>query len=375
MHDFTFYNPTKILFGEGREREVADELERFGHQKVLVVCGGASAKKSGLLEATLRRLDGANVLWVLHEGVVSNPELGHTREGIAKARAHEVDAILAIGGGSVVDEAKAIALGVHSERDIWDYYEERLPITQALDLFVILTLAATGSEMNGNSVLTNEATHQKLSISSALLNPKVSFVNPHLMMSVPSNYIAYSAVDALTHILESYLTSRKPLPLQDALAEAVMKNLIDSCEGILEDRSAYEPMARFAWSATLALNRLLPAGIGDYSFPNHMIEHSLSALYNVPHGAGLAVVLPAWMEWYRERNLPAFERLERELRSGAELKAWFRKIGAPVSLKELGIAEGEIPRIIENILPTATRWGLHEYNAEALESILLKARA
>lgn len=373
MHDFTFFNPTRILFGEGREQEIAKEIGILGHQKVLVVVGGASAKKSGLLDSTLRRLDEANLLWVLHEGVVSNPELGHVEAGIAKAKEHRVSAILAIGGGSVIDEAKAIALGACNEEEIWSYFLERRPIERALDLFVILTLAATGSEMNGNSVITNERTRHKLSIASPRLNPKLSILNPRLMMSVPDAYIAYSAVDALAHILESYLTSQKPLPLQDSLCEAVMKNIASSAEAILADRSAYEPMARFAWSATLALNGLLTTGIGGYSFPNHMIEHSLSALYKVAHGAGLAVIVPAWMSWYEAKNPEAFKRLEREFMSAKELKAWFKKIGAPVSLGELGIKEEEIPKIVHNILETASRWDSREYDSSSLEVILQKA--
>ncbi|MDH5525457.1 MAG: iron-containing alcohol dehydrogenase [Desulfobulbaceae bacterium] len=377
MFDFEFHNPTKIIFGKDRETLIGSELKNSGIGKVLLVYGCGSAKRSGLFDRVITSLNQAQVEFVEFGGVVSNPVLSHTRQGVELAKTHGVEAILAVGGGSVLDEAKAIAAGALSEEDVWQFFLGR-QVTRALPLFTILTLAATGSEMNGNSVITNEETRQKYNISCPHVYPKVSILNPELTHTVPLNYTAYSAVDAIAHVIEGYFTKQPGTHLQDRLVEGIIKTVIETTEIIMAEPEHAKARASFMWAATLALNGLTPAGIGPYKFPNHLIEHSLSAIYNIPHGAGLSIVIPAWMKWYKGQNETQFARFAEEIFGlrGAEegieaLESWFKKINSPVRLGEAGIPAGDIGLIAENAEGLATRWGINEtYNKEVIAEIL-----
>ncbi len=377
MYDFTFHNPTKIIFGADTEHQIGPEIKAAGVARVLLLSGQGSAKKSGLLDRVSASLAKAGVAFVALDGVVSNPVLSHARQGVALAKQEGVGAILAVGGGSVLDEAKAIAVGAVTDLDIWEFYTGR-EVTAALPVFSIMTIAATGSEMNKNSVLTNEATKQKYNIASIHVHPRVSILNPVLTHTVPPDYTAYSAVDAITHVLEGYCTKEPGTRLQDRLAESIIKTVMETTDRILENPNHAEARASFMWAATLALNGLTPAGIGPYSFPNHMIEHSLSALYNIPHGAGLAIVVPAWMRWYHGKNPEQFLRFSQELfglptpEAGINaLEDWFRQIKAPVRLGEAGIPAGDIPLISENAHGLARQWGIADlYTPAAIAEIL-----
>jgi NADP-dependent alcohol dehydrogenase len=377
MHDFVFHNPTKIIFGPGREMEIGAELTAAGIGNVLLVYGRESVRKSGLLDRVIATLNQSGIGFVEFGGVVSNPVLSHTREGIALARQSGVEAVLAVGGGSVIDEAKAIAVGATAECDVWEFFLGR-EVTAALPVFSILTLAATGSEMNGNAVITNEETRQKYNIGTIHAYPRVSILNPELTYTVSPAYSAYGAVDAIAHLIEAYFTKEPGTRLQDRLVEGLITTIIENAE-IIRDRPA-DPQARASmmWAATLALNGLTPAGVGPYTFPNHMIEHSLSALYNIAHGAGLAIVIPAWMQWYQPRNPAQFERFAAKIfdRQTGEagisaLKEWFRGLGCPVSLAEGQIPNGDIDRIAANAYGLAQRWEIDQlYPARTIAEIL-----
>jgi NADP-dependent alcohol dehydrogenase len=377
MHDFVFHNPTKIIFGPGREMEIGAELTATGIGNVLLVYGRESVRKSGLLDRVIATLNQSGIGFVEFGGVVSNPVLSHTREGIALARQSGVEAVLAVGGGSVIDEAKAIAVGATAECDVWEFFLGR-EVTAALPVFSILTLAATGSEMNGNAVITNEETRQKYNIGTIHAYPRVSILNPELTYTVSPAYSAYGAVDAIAHLIEAYFTKEPGTRLQDRLVEGLITTIIENAE-IIRDRPA-DPQARASmmWAATLALNGLTPAGVGPYTFPNHMIEHSLSALYNIAHGAGLAIVIPAWMQWYQPRNPAQFERFAAKIfdRQTGEagisaLKEWFRGLGCPVSLAEGQIPNGDIDRIAANAYGLAQRWEIDQlYPARTIAEIL-----
>jgi len=277
----------------------------------------------------------------------------------------------------VLDEGKAIAVGATVADDIWNYYLGK-PVPSALPVYAILTLAATGSEMNGNSVVTNEETRQKYHISSIHAYPRVSILNPELTQSVPPDYTAYGAVDVIAHVIEGYFTKQPGTRLQDRLVESLIHSIIESTNIVLRKATNYEARAQFMWTATLALNGLTQAGVGPMAFPNHMIEHSLSALYNIAHGAGLAIVIPAWMKWYRPRNPGQFDRFAREifgLDSGLEgidaLERWFREIGAPTRLSDAGIPAGDIESIARNVMGQATLWGEDQnYPLETVIEIL-----
>lgn len=377
MFDFTFHNPTKIIFGAGKETLIGSELNGAGITRVLLLYGRNSVIKSGLLDRVMTSLKDAKITCTQFGGVVSNPVLSHTREGVALARRDKVEAILAVGGGSVLDEAKAIAVGALSNEDVWQFFIGK-EVERALPVFTILTLAATGSEMNGNSVVTNAETRQKYNISSPHVYPQVSILNPKLTHSVPLNYTAYSAVDAIAHVIEGYFTKQPGTHLQDRLVEGIIKTVIETTDLVMAEPNHAKARSSFMWTATLALNGLTPAGIGEYNFPNHMIEHALSAIYNIPHGAGLSIVMPAWMKWYLAKNPNQFARFAREifeLDSGeagiAALEQWFVSIKSPVRLGEVEIPAADIGMIAENAEGLARQWGIGElYPKETIGEIL-----
>lgn len=381
MNNFTYYNPTKIEFGHDKENNIGEYISQSGIKKVLLLYGMGSIKKFGLYERIVSSLKKNNIEFEELSGVVSNPLLSKVNEGIKIVKDYNLEAILGIGGGSVVDSAKAIAAGATYDGDVWDFFINKAEITEALPVFTVMTLSAAASEMNGNSVVMNDETMQKYSIASVLLNPVVSVINPELMATVSKEYLVYSAVDVISHCIEVYFTASVHPKFNSRIVESIIKSIMQTTEILLKDPDNYNARAEFAWVAIQALNGLTPAGTKGGIFPNHMIEHSLSALYNVPHGAGLAVVIPAWMKWYIKQNKSQFKRFAREVFDGESmydaiegLENWFNKIGAPTTLKELHIPREGIEEIAENAFQTAKVWGFAElYPKEIIVEILQKA--
>ena len=381
MNDFTYYNPTKIEFGRDKENSIGKYISQSGIKKVLLLYGTGSIKKYGLYERIINSLKQYNIDFEELSGVVSNPLLSKVHEGIQIVKDNNIEAILGVGGGSVVDSAKAIAAGSKYDGDVWDFFINKAEITEALPVFTVMTLSAAASEMNGNSVVMKDETKQKYSIASVLVNPVVSVINPELMATVSKEYLAYSAVDVISHCIEIYFTASVHPNFSSRIVESIVKSIMETTEILLKDPDNYDARAEFAWVAIQGLNGLTPAGTQGGIFPNHMIEHSLSALYNVPHGAGLAVVIPAWMKWYIKQNKPQFKRFAREVFDGESmydaiegLENWFNKIGAPTTLKELNIDKEGIDEIAENASQTAKIWGFSElYSKETIVEILQKA--
>lgn len=380
MHDFIFHNPTKIDFGKDREQFIGEHLAEHNIKKVLLTFGSDRIKKDGLFDTVIASLAKHNIAYVELGGIISNPVMGKVYNGIELAKAEAVDAILSVGGGSVLDSSKAIAAGVKYAGDAWDLFIGKGAITDALPIFDVLTLAATGSEMNSGAVVTNEQTKQKFAINSPFTFPKVSVVNPELMKTISRDYLVYSAADIIAHSIEGYFTATEQPKLQSRLVETNIKTVIETTEILLEDPDDYDARAEFAWAATLALNGLTYAGTAGFSYPNHMIEHSLSALYNVPHGAGLSVIMPAWMKWYRHKNPAQFERFGKKIFGVSaddgivHLEAWFDKIGTPTRLSQFEIDASEINRIKENVAGNAQYFGISDiYTDEVITEILLTA--
>jgi hypothetical protein len=381
MNDFTYYNPTTIEFGKGKENNIGEYINQAGIKKVLLVYGGGSIKKNGLYEKIVSSLNQNNIAFKELSGVVSNPVLSKVNEGIKIAKANEIEAVLAVGGGSVADSAKTIAAGTKYDGDVWDFFIQKAQITQALPVFTVMTLSATASEMNGNAVVINDDTKQKYSIASILINPKISVINPELMATVSKEYLAYSAVDIIAHSIEVYFTANVHPHFNSRIVESIIKTVMETTEILLKNPDDYDARAEFAWAAIQGLNGLTPAGTSGGSYPNHMIEHPLSALYNVAHGAGLAVVIPAWMKWYKEKNKAQFKRFAKEIfnsddenKSITELEKWFSKIGAPVTLKEVNIPRNGIEALALNASETAKIYGFDAlYPKEAIIEILEKA--
>ncbi len=381
MENFEFFNPTRIIFGKKTEDKIGKILKRDGIQRVLFLFGKSSIKSTGLYDRVIHALQKEGIQFVEHGGVKPNPVLSHAKEGIEKAKKNKVDAILAVGGGSVIDEGKTIAFGAETSGDIWEFFKRSRTIDKALPIYVILTLAATGSEMNGFAVMTKEETQEKLSVSSEHLFPKVSILNPELTYTVSSQYQAYAAVDTIAHVIEYYFSGQYCPNLQNRLIESLIKTVMENTEIILQEPQNYNARAEFMWAATLALNGITRLGIKGGEFPNHMIAHALGALYDLAHGACLSIVIPAWMKWYLEKNIKQFERFAKEIFSSKDaheginkLKEWFRKIGAPVTLREAGISEKDINRIAENAYSIAVVWDMAEkYSKEVLTEIIKKA--
>jgi len=379
MENFTFFNPTKIEFGTGKELLIGRHLAEHGIKKVLLCYGSERIKREGLFDIVSQSLADKGIVIVELGGIVSNPVISKVREGIALARAHQVNAILSVGGGSVLDSSKAIAAGVRYDGDVWDLFVGKAPVESALPLFAILTLAATGSEMNAGAVVTNDETREKFFIMAPPLFPKVSIVNPVLMQGVSRDYLVYSASDVIAHLIEAYFTATVHPKLQSRLVESLINTVIETTEALLADPADYGARAEFAWAATLALNGLTFSGVAGFSYPNHAIEHALSALFNVPHGAGLSVVVPAWMKWYRDRNPSQFERFAKNVfgvdtgEAGiAALQAWYDKIGTPTRLSQLGIDEADLSAIVENVRGNVRVFGIADTYTPPVVTAILK---
>ncbi|MCK4936517.1 MAG: iron-containing alcohol dehydrogenase, partial [Elusimicrobiales bacterium] len=322
-----------------------------------------------------------------HSGVKSNPVLSHTQEGIKKARENNCDMILAVGGGSVIDEGKAIAAGMKYEGNVWDFFNGTANIKHAAPIITVLTLAATGSEMNAGCVITNEETKQKLSAHSPKIFPAVSMLDPKNTISVSKEYTAYGVIDALSHVFEGYFTTQSDSALiTDEICEGICRTLIKSMNTLKENLLNYDARANVMWSATLALNSLQRLGYKNTEFINHAIEHSLSAIYDIPHGAGLSIVMPAWFKFQISKG-----KIKRIVKFGKNvlnidgkddkaiaketiktLENWFSAIGAPITLKEVNIPEKDIPKIAENAMGLINLWGM-SYAKKSVEEILRKA--
>jgi NADP-dependent alcohol dehydrogenase len=381
MNDFMYHNPTKIEFGREKENNIGQYIKEANIESVLLVYGSGSIKKNGLYEKIIASLKTNGISYEELDGVVSNPLLSRVNDGIKIIKEKKIQAVLGVGGGSVADSAKAIAAGAKYDGDVWDFFIHKAEITEALPVFTVMTLAATASEMNGNAVVMNDETKQKYAIASILINPVVSVVNPELMATVSREYLVYSAVDIIAHSIEVYFTASLHPNFNSRIVESIIKTVIETTEILLENPNDYEARAEFAWIAIQALNGLTPAGTQGGSFPNHMIEHSLSALYNVAHGAGLSVVIPAWMKWYENQNPKQFKRFAKEIfneedsSKGIEkLEEWFVKIGAPVSLADVNIPRDGIVELAINANATASMWGIGEmYTVDSIVNILEKA--
>ena len=386
MRDFNFYNPTNIIFGADKTSLIGEVTRPYG-KRVLLVYGKESIKANGIYATVTKSLRDNGITYIDCPGVKSNPVLSFTRRAIELFRKEQLEAIVAVGGGSVIDTAKTVAAGVPYEGDVWDFFCGKAVIEEAVPVTVVLTLAAAASEMNCGGVITNEETLQKFHLLGAPLFPKVSILDPVNTMTVPVDYTMFGAIDAIVHILERYFTSSDDnTPLQDRIAQAIIKTVIENANVLYHDPKDYQARANLMWCATLALNGIVPAGTGGGGFPMHMIEHSLSAIYDIAHGAGLAIIAPAWMTRESGKRPGKFARFAEDIfgiNSGTDeekaekginaLKEWFVSIGVSVTLKEAGIPREDVPTIAKNARMTALEWAMEEYSISEIEGILNNA--
>lgn len=354
MLDAVYYNPTKLIFGRGASAKIVDEICANGHKKVLLLAGGGSIKTNGVYSDVTKALTKAGIQWVEVWGVQPNPVLSKVQEAIDAVKQSGCDAVLAVGGGSTADSAKAVAQGVYQE-DPWATYEGTAEVTKALPIYIVLTISATGSEMNANSVLTEEVEKKKYFVINDLIRPVASAIDPEVQATLPWRQTGYGAVDALSHIMEGYF-SGKGDEVSLAVSEALMREIIKSTDKLQLAEDSYEARANLAWAATLALNGVSSFGLtGDWA--THGIEHGISAMHpQVAHGAGLAVAFPAWIAYTADASPALYDRWAREVwgQNGVEMgvkamKNKYQLWGMPVSLSQLGLCVTDIEPIVDNI--------------------------
>jgi alcohol dehydrogenase YqhD (iron-dependent ADH family) len=363
MKNFSLFLPTRYLFGRGVVDEVGTQAASLG-KSALLVSGKSSARRSGLLDRVRRLLEAKGIAVESLEGVDANPRLSSCREGARRCREHGLEMVVSVGGGSTLDCSKAIALLALDRGDPWDFFTGRRPVERALPIAAVLTVAATGSEYGPFAVITNEATGEKLGAGGDALIPKVSLVDPELTFTVSPAHSIYGAIDIVSHHLEAYLTGEYAPPMQDEFTETVLRAVLRAADRVGAKPDDYEARADLLWANTLACG-IFMCGRGSMRWDAHAIEHELSAAYDVAHGAGLAVILPALMLLHVERNparVARFAETVMGLRRGAgeseaavarrgveSFRAWCRSHGAPVTLGELGVDPARLDGHAANI--------------------------
>ena len=384
MDSFVFQNATKILFGQDAEAQVGAETARHS-KKVLLHSGQGSAKRSGLLDRVCASLREAGVEYVELAGVQPNPRLSLVREGIRICREQGLDFILAVGGGSTIDSAKAIAAGVPYAGDVWDFYDYKTSPQTALKLGCVLTIPAAGSETSGSTVITKEEGQLKRGMTcDAHLRPVFAVMNPALTTTLSVKDTAIGAADIMSHVMERYFTNSQAVDYSDRLCEATMRSVIHNLPRVLASPENYDARAELMWTGTNAHSDLIGMGrAGDWA--SHQIEHELSALYDIPHGAGLAVVFPAWMKHVYRHDLARFARWanqvwdveadfnrpeEAALEGIRRLEAFYARCGLPVRLKEVGIGPDRLAEMAARAAGGGTVGNFVKLDKAAVQAIL-----
>jgi len=350
MKNFKFQAPTKIIFGKGAEDSVGKEAKKFG-KTVLLHYGTGSIKQYGLYDKVISSLKEEGMEIVELGGVLPNPRLGPVKEGIALCREKKVDLILAVGGGSVIDSAKAIGIGVPYAGDVWDFFTGKSKVKETLPLGVVLTIPAAGSEVSADSVITNEEGWYKKAMGFEVMRPKFSILNPELTFTLSKKQTTIGVSDIITHVLERYFTREKNVELTDRLSEATLKTVINNVRISIQKPQDYSSRAEIMWSGSVAHNSLLETGrAADWA--SHLIEHELSAIYDIAHGEGLAIIFPAWMKYVYKLNIERFAQfasrvwnvnvyfndLEKVALEGIKnFEDFLKEIGLPARLEQIDI--------------------------------------
>lgn len=358
MQNFSFYAPTYFAFGKGEEAKAGELVKRFGGSKVLIHFGGGSVVKSGLLDRVKKSLDEAAITYVELGGVMPNPRSGLVYEGIELCKKENVDFILAVGGGSTIDSAKAIAAGTVYDGDFWDFYQGK-PVTKALPVGTILTIAAAGSEGSPDSVITHEDGMIKRGASGEAYRPKFSILNPELTQTLPAYQTACGITDIIAHLYERYLTNTKDVEVTDRLIESLILTMKNEAPKVMANLNDYEARANIMWAGMVAHNNIVGVGRSQ-DWTSHQIEHELSALYDCAHGAGLAVTMPAVFTYNFKHDVMRFAQIavrvwgcqmdfanpERTAKEGIEaLRSFLISIGMPKNFEELGAKEEDIEKL------------------------------
>ena len=352
MFNFNYYAPTEVVFGKDTEKETGKMIRKYGGTKVLLHYGGGSVIKSGLLDRIKAALAESKIGYVEFGGVVPNPQLEKVYEGIALSKKENIDFVLAIGGGSVIDSAKAIAYGLaEPDKDVWDLYEHTRTAKACIPVASVLTIAAAGSEMSPGSVITKAGTHEKRAYDDDLSRPKFAIMNPELTITLPDYQTESGCVDIMMHTMERYFTQGGNMEITDSIAEALLRTVMRNAKILHHNPDNYEARAEVMWAGSLAHNGLTGCGNDGGDFASHMLEHEMGGMFNVTHGAGLAAIWGSWARYVYRNCLHRFEKFalnvhrvepgnsseETALRGIEAQEAFYRKIGMPTGLKELGI--------------------------------------
>lgn len=380
MHNFEFQNGTKIIFGKDTEQKVGQETVPFG-KKILLHYGGGSIKKSGLYAKVVASLTEQGIEIFELGGVVPNPRVSLVREGISLCKEHNIPFILAVGGGSVIDSAKAIAAGVKYDGDVWDFFTGDAHVGDCLPIGVILTIPAAGSESSAGTVITNEDGLYKRATGHPSMRPAFAILNPELTYSLPAYQTACGITDMIAHILERYFTNEMNVELTDRLCEATLRTIISNAQAVLTDPTNYHARAEIMWSGTIAHNDLLSTGrIGDWA--SHDIEHEISGIYDIAHGAGLAIIFPAWMKYVYKHDIHRFAQfahrvwdvetdlydIEKTAKEGIKrFEQFLQSIGMPITLTEVEIDETQFKEMAKK---ATERWELGNFVKLKEEDVL-----
>ncbi|PEY73211.1 iron-containing alcohol dehydrogenase [Bacillus thuringiensis] len=382
MKNFVFQNPTKLIFGKRELEQLRTEIPKYG-KKVLIVYGKGSIKQNGIYSSILTILNELNVEVFELSGVEPNPRLSTVKKGIHICKEYGIEFILAVGGGSVIDCTKSIAAGAKYEGDVWGFITKKEVPVEALPFGTVLTVAATGSEMNEGSVITNWETKEKYGWGSMVTFPKFSILDPMHSISVPRDQTIYGAVDIMSHVFEQYFHQGKNTPLQDRYSESLLRTVIETAPMLLNDLENYEHRETMMYSAAMALNGNLSMGICS-DWATHNIEHALSAVYDIPHGAGLAILFPNWMKYVVNENIPRFkqfaiqvfniaskEKTDYEIAlAGIEaLRNFWTSIGAPSRLIDYGIGEDKLDELVEKVMVNGDFGNFKRLNKEDVLAI------
>lgn len=363
FNNFYYSNPVKVYFGKGVVERIGEKTSEYG-KNVLLITGGGSVKKIWIFFEVMENLKKHGLKIFELSGVKSSPGLEKCQEGSEICKKNNIEVVIALGGGSVLDTAKTISFAALYDGDLWDFFEKKREVEKALPIISVMTVAATGSEFNNITVIKNEKINKKESIWNENLFPKVSFLDPRLTFSVPLKYTAFGAVDIIAHVLERYVTNKSSTILQLRFKESIMTTVMENVEAVLKNPSDYEARASLMWSSSLACSQMFELGNENLDIPCHTIDIELGGLYDVPHGANLAVLIPAFMMCKIEKYKSNIERFSMNvLKVGkneetsclAEMgiknfRLWLEKIGCPTTLKDLGYKKEDFEQIAKRVM-------------------------
>lgn len=360
MLDFEYYTPTKVFFGKSKEKEVGKIISQYGYKKIMLQYGKGSIKKNGLYDCIINSLKEYDIEFVEMGGVEPNPKIEFVREAVRIAKREGVELVLAVGGGSVIDAAKYTALGAVTDCDVWDFVVGKQKPTSALPVACVLTIAAAGSEMSWSAVVSDLSLNMKRGLASDLIRPLFAVCNPELTYTVSPYQTACGITDIMAHTMERYFTPCEPVDITDQIAEGILRSVINAARVVMKEPNNYEARANIMWASSLSHNNLTGCGRIN-SLPVHQLEHAVSGEYdNVAHGAGLAVLFPAWAKYVYTYNIPRFAQFARNVwavnevddKKAAELgiesmTEFFKSIGMPSTLREFGINLDAIDKLTD----------------------------